>query len=113
MTKETSVWAIKLGPTHIELRATKGPVKLIHSSLKKTVKVTIWNTYSFTHAPVLMPITLKQTSLVGGRFLGTLSPGKFHAVVPGDTKFGREDVIKLSPEQTKVVLSKWWRRQNL
>lgn len=114
MTKNVTVWAVKLNSTIVELRATSSPVKIIRSSIKKVVKVDRWDYrhYPPKKTPVDKVTVYKQTYFMGGRLLGKTSPEKLRQRI-GELSFIKDDVVKLTTTQAATVLSLKWRKENL
>jgi hypothetical protein len=118
MTKETSVWALKLNPVLVELRAANGPIKIIRSNLTKPTTKSVFtgrymetSPYDAIYRDVKTKVTLSQTSIVGGRSLGVISLNSFRRFFLG-VSFANTDLQKLNQTYAKIALNLTWRRNN-
>lgn len=110
MKPKVSVWAVKLNPNMVELRVANGPVKVRTSKLIRIPDKRY----------CMDKIILKQSVLIGGRFIGIYRPNSYYDKMGElclrraiNLDFRKDDVIKLTSEQTKIVLDPTWRKRFL
>lgn len=110
--KSTAVWAVKLSANLVELRATEGPAKIIRSLVRKKVPHKRYNYNTGNYDDYMVNSTFKQTFMVGGRFIRIRALDFLRGKL-GPMDFGDEDILKLSPNQARMVLDPLWRKVNL